>query len=175
MHRTKVNPTPLKTVSFDMPQTRLNEDDLLELLYQERAGGLTTHPEILNAYVRGCDTLGLEKKFFIQQQPESVEQALKQWNMPEEYQHLDLDMYFATRIATQQEVDRVAEELALFRENGLDTMLKFMIYMVKIMKENNIVWGVGRGSSVSSFLLFLIGLHSVNPLKYNLDIKEFIK
>jgi len=158
-----------------MPQTRLNEDDLLELLYQERSGGLTAHPDVLDAYVRGCNGLGIEKRFYIQEQPASVEEALRHWNMPEEYQHLDLDMYFATRIATAQEAERVAEELALFRENGLETMLRFMIYMVKTMKDNKIVWGVGRGSSVSSFLLFLIGLHSINPLKYNLDIKEFIK
>lgn len=158
-----------------MPQTQLNEDDLLELLYQERTGGLTAHPDVLDAYARGCEQLGIEKKFYIQEQPTSVEQALSQWNMPTEYQLLDLDMYFATRISTTQEAERVANELALFRENGLETMLRFMIYMVKTMKDNKIVWGVGRGSSVSSFLLYLIGLHSVNPLKYNLDIKEFIK
>jgi len=50
-----------------------------------------------------------------------------------------------------------------------------MIYMVQVMKDNHIVWGVGRGSSVSSFLLFLVGLHQINPIKYNLDIKEFIR
>lgn len=175
MHKTKMNQTPSKTVLFDMPQTQLNEDDLLELLYQERTGGLTAHPDVLDAYVRGCENLGLEKRFYIQDQPKSVEDALQYWSMPEEYQHLDLDMYFATRITTAQEAERVAEELALFRLNGLDTMLRFMIYMVKTMRDNKVVWGVGRGSSVSSFLLYLIGLHSINPLKYNLDIKEFIK
>jgi DNA polymerase III alpha subunit len=50
-----------------------------------------------------------------------------------------------------------------------------MIYLVAVMRENKIVWGVGRGSSVSSFLLYLAGLHSVNSVKYNLDIKEFIR
>lgn len=158
-----------------MPQTKLNEDDLLELLYQERAGGLTVNPDVLQAYANGCKKIGLEQKFFVKEQPESVQQALKTWNMPEEYQHLDLDMFFATRVSSPVEAERVAEELALFRENGLDTVLKFMIYMVKTMQENKIIWGVGRGSSVSSYLLYLIGLHSINPIKYALDIKEFIK
>jgi DNA polymerase III alpha subunit len=63
----------------------------------------------------------------------------------------------------------------LFKERGLEPMLRFMIYLVKVMQDNNILWGVGRGSSVSSFLLFLVGLHQVNPIKYNLDIKEFIR
>jgi DNA polymerase III alpha subunit len=43
------------------------------------------------------------------------------------------------------------------------------------MRKNKIVWGVGRGSSVASYVLFLIGIHKVNSLKYNLDIKEFLK
>lgn len=158
-----------------MPHTQLDENDLLELLYQERAGGLTAHPEVLDAYVLGCKRLGLDNQFYIQPLPATVEQALERWNMPKEYQDLDLDMFFATKISDAKQVARVAEELALYRENNLETMLKFMIYMVKVMQENNIVWGVGRGSSVSSYLLYLIGLHSVDSLKYNLDIKEFIK
>jgi len=158
-----------------MPYTKLDENDLLELLYQERAGGLTAHPEILDAYRAGCEKLGLKQQFFIHPQPDSVEQALAQWNMPEKYQLLDLDLYFAERINTLAQAERVADELDLFRQNGLETMLKFMIYMVDIMKANSVVWGVGRGSSVSSYLLYLIGLHSIDSLKYQLDIKEFIK
>jgi len=70
---------------------------------------------------------------------------------------------------------RVVEELVLYRERKMEPMLRFMIYLVRVMRENNIVWGVGRGSSVSSYLLFLIGLHSVDAVKYNLDIREFIR
>jgi len=43
------------------------------------------------------------------------------------------------------------------------------------MRKNNLVWGVGRGSSVSSYLLYLIGVHKVDSYKYRLDIKEFLK
>ena len=43
------------------------------------------------------------------------------------------------------------------------------------MRKNNIVWGVGRGSSVSSYVLFLMGVHKVDSMKYNLDIKDFLK
>jgi len=71
--------------------------------------------------------------------------------------------------------DELIEELSLYRERNMEPMLRFMIYLVRVMRENNIVWGVGRGSSVSSFLLFLIGLHSIDAVKYNLDIREFIR
>jgi DNA polymerase III alpha subunit len=95
--------------------------------------------------------------------------------MPEEYKTMDLDIYFANKVSTVEEAIRVAEELALFRERGLETMLRFMIFLVRLMEEHKIVWGVGRGSSVSSFLLYLVGLHQINPIKYNLGIEEFIR
>ena len=47
--------------------------------------------------------------------------------------------------------------------------------LVDVSKENNIVLGVGRGSSVASYILYLLGIHKVDSLAYNLDIKEFLK
>ena len=54
-------------------------------------------------------------------------------------------------------------------------VLQFLIYFVDTLRANNVVWGVGRGSSVSSFCLFLIGVHKINPLLYNLDYREFLR
>jgi DNA polymerase III alpha subunit len=50
-----------------------------------------------------------------------------------------------------------------------------MIYLVDVMRENSVVWGVGRGSSVASYVLYLIGVHKIDSVKYNLDFKEFFK
>lgn len=158
-----------------MPMTSIAENDLVELLYQGKTGALTAPVELLDVYNEGCRELGQDAVFKIANLPASTEEAVKQWNIPVEYAELDLDVYFANKISTIEEAMRVAEELTLFKERGLEPMLRFMIYLVKIMQDNNILWGVGRGSSVSSFLLFLAGLHQVNPIKYNLDIKEFIR
>jgi len=54
-------------------------------------------------------------------------------------------------------------------------MLQFLVYMVDQLKHNNILWGVGRGSSVSSYILYLIGVHKIDSVKYNLDYKEFLR
>ena len=54
-------------------------------------------------------------------------------------------------------------------------LLKYLKYLVDTMRNNNIVWGVGRGSSVASFVLFLIGVHKINSLYYDLPIEEFLK
>jgi DNA polymerase III alpha subunit len=158
-----------------MPATSIHEQDLIELLYQDKAGALTVDHLTLDSYLQGCAELGQPPVFKIEELPGTVEEAVGKWYMPEQYQSIDLDLYFAQRVSSLEEAERVALELSLFRERNMEQLLKFMIYLVDIMRENKIVWGVGRGSSVSSFLLFLVGLHSVNPIKYELDIREFIR
>lgn len=76
---------------------------------------------------------------------------------------------------TQEEKDRVALELELFIQHNMINLLYYLKYLIDTMRKNNIIWGVGRGSSVSSYVLYLLGVHKVNSLKYHLDIKEFIK
>ena len=148
---------------------------MVELLYQGKSGALTVANDMLDSYKAGCQALGQEPVFMIKEIPDSVEEAITQWNIPQEIAELDLDVYFAQKVSTVEEAVRVADELALYRERNMEPMLRFMIHLVNVMTEHKIVWGVGRGSSVSSFLLYLAGLHSINSVKYNLDIKEFIR
>ena len=70
---------------------------------------------------------------------------------------------------------RLIEEIELFRQYNMIDLLKYLKYLVDTMRENNIVWGVGRGSSVASYCLYIIGVHKIDSVKYNLDIKEFLK
>lgn len=167
--------THSKTALHNMPLTSLKEDDLVELLYQGKSGPLTVANDMLQSYKAGCQALGQDPVFMVKEIPDSVEDAVTQWNIPQSIAELDLDVYFAEKVSTLEEATRVAEELALYRERKMEPMLRFMIHLVNVMTEHKIVWGVGRGSSVSSFLLYLAGLHSVNSVKYNLDIKEFIR
>ena len=67
------------------------------------------------------------------------------------------------------------KDLTEFEKRGMSDLLRYMIYLVDFMRENNIVWGVGRGSSVASYILYLIGIHSVDSMKYNLDWREFLR
>jgi DNA polymerase III alpha subunit len=50
-----------------------------------------------------------------------------------------------------------------------------MKYIVDTLRANNIVWGVGRGSSVASYVLHLIGVHKIDSIKYSIPIEEFFK
>jgi DNA polymerase III alpha subunit len=97
------------------------------------------------------------------------------WLMPDEYLNFDIAQWVLQQCKDQVELQRVAEELILFQERDLFSLLKYLKYFVDTMRKHNIVWGVGRGSSVSSFVLYLIGVHKINSIKYSLDIREFLK
>jgi DNA polymerase III alpha subunit len=97
------------------------------------------------------------------------------WFMPEKYKNMDIAKYVLDLCQNDSELQRVGEELLLFQERDMFDLLRYLKYLVDVMRENNIVWGVGRGSSVSSFVLYLIGVHKINSLYYDLSINEFIK
>ena len=103
--------------------------------------------------------------------------ATLSWKTPKEYQITDekLAFWLFERCSNDNEYDRVLLELNMYEERSLYPLLKHMIYLVDHFRENDIVWGVGRGSSVSSFVLYLIGIHKVDPIKYDLNIKDFLK
>jgi len=97
------------------------------------------------------------------------------WYMPDEYKNFDIVKYVLDLCKTDQELQRVGDELLKFQERDLFVLLCYCKYLVDTMRKHNIVWGVGRGSSVSSYVLYLIGVHRINSIFYDLDIDEFLK
>jgi DNA polymerase-3 subunit alpha len=95
--------------------------------------------------------------------------------MPEFYKKLDIEKFVLDQCQTAEETQRVNDELMLYKSRNLIPVLQYIKYVVDTMRENSIVWGVGRGSSLSSFILFLIGINKVNPITHNLDIHEFLR
>ena len=98
----------------------------------------------------------------------------KGWFMPENYCP-DLIQQIYGMCESDEQKDRVSLELELFIQYGMLDLLYYLKYLVDTMRDNKIVWGVGRGSSVASYVLYLIGVHKIDSLKYKLDIKEFLK
>ena len=112
----------------------------------------------------------------INQTIEEFDQTLqKNWHMPVEYKNMDIAEYVLELCRADHELQRVAQELLLYQERDLFNLLRYLKYLVDTLRQNNIVWGVGRGSSVASYVLFLIGVHKIDSLYYNLDIDEFLK
>lgn len=98
-----------------------------------------------------------------------------EWLMPIEYKNMDIAQWILEQCKDESELQRAGQELLLFQERNMFPLLQYLKYLVDTMRANNIVWGVGRGSSVASFVLFLIGIHKINSLYYDLPIEEFLK
>lgn len=97
------------------------------------------------------------------------------WFIPDEYKNFDIAKYVLDLCQTEEEIQRVGSELLLFQSREMFSLLRYLKYLVDTMRQHDIVWGVGRGSSVASFVLFLIGIHRINSLYYDLSIDEFLK
>lgn len=97
------------------------------------------------------------------------------WFMPKEYLNFDIVKWLCDRCQNSEQLDRVTKELELFDQHNMITLLNYLKYLVDTMRQHNLVWGVGRGSSVASYCLYLIGVHKVDSIKYELDINEFLK
>ena len=99
----------------------------------------------------------------------------KTWHMPDEYKSFDIGDWLINQCASEEQSARVIQELILYDERDLISLLQFLKYMVDTFRKNNIVWGVGRGSSVASYVLYLIGVHKTDSMLYELDVTEFLR
>jgi|TARA_B110000858_G_C17594400_1_gene377188 DNA polymerase III alpha subunit len=103
------------------------------------------------------------------------EKNINKWHMPEKYYQIEVVEWLLDKCQNDEERSRVQMEYKLFEKKQFIKVLQFLIYFIDTLRANNVVWGVGRGSSVASFCLFLIGVHKINPMLYNLDITEFLR
>jgi DNA polymerase III alpha subunit len=100
---------------------------------------------------------------------------MENWYIPDEYKDFDIAKYVLDQCKDETELQRAGQELLLYQERDMFMLLRYLKYFVDTLRKNKIVWGVGRGSSVSSFVLYLIGVHRINSLYYDLSIDEFLK
>ena len=132
----------------------------------------------INIYNQWCQTFDLEELINAKQEDSTntfVEECLRDWNMPDSYLSINIHEWLMERCTTAQQRDRVYTELLEYEKRGMIIVLKFLLYLVETCDKNDIVLGVGRGSSVASYCLYLLGIHCVDSIKYELDIKEFLK
>jgi len=97
------------------------------------------------------------------------------WYMPEEYKSMDIAAHVLSLCSNQEELQRCGAELLLYQERDLFDLLRYLAYLVAVMQDNRIIWGVGRGSSVASYVLYKLGVHRIDSMYYDLDPQEFLR
>jgi len=96
------------------------------------------------------------------------------WLMPDDYKNMDIESYLVNE-CPEEHYQRLVEELEAFKDHNMMDLLKWLKYFVDTCRQHNVLWGVGRGSSVASYVLYLIGVHKIDSIKYNLDWREFLR
>jgi DNA polymerase III alpha subunit len=158
-----------------------NSQDIFKFLYQ---GKLTNLKDLTVDYTEDIGQLEETAGFTFQKFNDQLDQidiqdfdqALQSdWFMPPKYKEFDVKVWCLTRCTTKEQINRVNAEMDVYEERNMTPLLQWTKHFVDTCNENNIVWGVGRGSSVASFVLFLLGVHQVDSVKYNLDWQEFLR
>jgi len=158
-----------------------SESDLCQKLLQD--------PEILKNLVLSVDNSVDNEKCqqldmdFICQALEDLDMSIEefdknnqqQWFMPDSYKQLDIAEYVLSLCVTQDQLQRAGHELLIYAGKNLFDLLRYLKYLVDVMKNHQIIWGVGRGSSVASYVLYLLEVHKIDSLYYDLDIDEFLR
>jgi len=98
-----------------------------------------------------------------------------QWHMPAQYKNLDIAEHVLLLCKSEAELQRCGQELLLYQERDLFPLLQYLVYLVDVMQTNNIIWGVGRGSCVASYVLYKLGVHKIDSLYYDLAVEEFLR
>lgn len=165
----------------DYSRQILDEDQAVEMLYANPQLDISNLClQEVSKYNDACNKLHYNT--MIKQLGEldiDIQQFHKQnqddWNMPDRYKNLDIAKYLLDLCKTDVELQRVGKELLLYQQRDMFKLLCFLVYLVDTMRDNDVVWGVGRGSSVASYVLYLIGVHKIDSIYYDLDIDEFLR
>ena len=174
----------MKTDSLGIP--RFTNKDLIDMIYSGHADKvhvvLCDPSDDVDKFNSAMEEQGLSKlqKYITLDVDQKTFDGVCQgeWFMPNEYKDINVYEYVLGKAETpcpQHVQDRIWQELDAFRDRGMKDLLRYMIYLVDFMRENNIVWGVGRGSSVASYVLYLIGVHKVDSIQFDLDWREFLR
>jgi len=160
--------------------TIYQETDLIDLIYKNK---LDLFDQVL---VEDTDNMELFKKLsgldikvakpeLYTVSKEDFDSACQaDWFMPDEYKNIDIEGFLVDQ-CPKENYQRLVEELQEFRARNMLPLLRVLKYIVDTLRTNNILWGVGRGSSVASYTLFLIGVHKIDSIKYDLDWREFLR
>ena len=175
----------MKTDELGIP--RFSNRDLVNMIYSGHVDKchvvLCEEHDDVDKFNTAMEEQGLDKlqKYIpLDVDEKTFDGALQsEWFMPDEYKDINVFKYVLGKAETPCEEiphqERIWEELREYEARGMLDLLRYMIYLVDFMRENDIVWGVGRGSSVASYVLYLIGVHKIDSIKYELDWREFLR
>lgn len=164
-------------------RTVFSANGVIELMMQgvDVSTIIVEDSDLVTEYNNWCDTFSkddfkAETPIQLDISPEEEHDArTSNWMISDDIKTINVREFLIGLCKNQEQIDRVNHEMDLFEERQLIPLLQLMMFLVDRFRSEKVVWGVGRGSSVASFVLYLIGIHKIDPIKYGLDVKDFLK
>lgn len=72
-------------------------------------------------------------------------------------------------------MNRIEQELVEVVNEQQEGFILSVAMICDTLDQNGILRGFGRGSSCASLLLFMLGVHDVDPVMYDIPMSEFFK
>lgn len=164
---------------FDDGTVICNDGALLEILYsgQDFSGVFCDNPENQSEWDHSnkINDTDYSTPVFADGPQYTKIDWYQYWRTPESYVNIDLLEWCLNCCKTEEESDRVRLEISEFEKRNMIPIMKHLIYCVDTWRSNDIFWGVGRGSSVCSYVLYLIGINRINPLQFKLNLSEWLR
>jgi DNA polymerase III alpha subunit len=103
-----------------------------------------------------------------------------EWTIPPEYKKLNIEELAVNKmvemgLTDEAYIERLSFELEAMKERDMIPFIRCLVYTIDRFRKKGVVWGIGRGSSCASLVLFVLGVNRVDPVKYDIPRKEFFK
>jgi DNA polymerase III alpha subunit len=152
-----------------------NVNDVVELIYADREDVLGKIYTDNSKEFKNLPTKKIDLNIYNIDIEEFDKVCQSEWLMPDEYKNLNIVEFVLDQTANEEQYQRAVEELTEYENRNMFNLLRWLKYVVDTCRSNNIVWGVGRGSSVASYVLYLLGVHRIDSIKYRLEWQEFLR
>ena len=162
----------------------VDPSDLMTLVLKSKFKGNLYTTEITDEIKNYNKLVNVDDKISIKTTNKELDTS---WNIPDEYKQINIENYVLDKLGNEAlewhlsdedvvlRATRVIKELKVYNKLNLNNLLRTLVYIIDVFTKENVIWGVGRGSSVSSYVLYLIGIHDIDSVLYNLDFNDFLK
>lgn len=159
----------------DEDRLTMRKADLSLRSAEEMAAVFPDHPEAIAATEEIASAVNLEI--------ELGKNKLPNFSVPEGYDagsYLKklclegLEKRYAGSSENQETQKRLEYELEVIKQTGFAPYFLIVQDFVRWAKQNGIVVGPGRGSVAGSLVAYILGITSIDPLKYNLLFERFL-
>lgn len=172
----------MTTVLFELPNQTVMDDGTIVLSYEGCIELAKRNKDFHAHFVKSDGRFDHYNRF--SEKPVIVFSGQKSeskntWRMPPKYRDMDVRQVCLDVITEKglgdKYIARMDRELKEFEKRNMTDALRFIKFFTDVLKEKDMMWGVGRGSSCASLLLYLLGVNRIDPVLFDIPLEEFLR